>query len=120
MRKKSFIRSSRQRKGRGQTFIEYTLLIGVFVVVLVAMTPMVRRVIQSMVKLVADQVGNQVNAEQHLGQSGYLVSSYSDIKADTRTRTKETSGIVEYIYNDIIYTGVQASTNLGYSQQSGN
>ena len=48
----------------GQTIVEYTFLIGIVIAIVVAMSPMVKRSSQAMVKVVADEVGLQRESEQ--------------------------------------------------------
>ena len=66
---------------KGQSILEYTIVLGVIVIVMSAMGPMIKRGTQSLIKVVADQVGAQQNAEQKFDESGHLEASY----ASTRT-----------------------------------
>jgi Flp pilus assembly pilin Flp len=73
------------RNTHGQTFIEYTLMVGALVAVMIAMTPMMRRGIQAMVKVTADQIGTQQGSEQIGGRFGRMMNSttYSQAQGDT-------------------------------------
>ena len=42
---------------KGQSILEYTIVLGVIVIVMSAMGPMIKRGTQSLIKVVADQVG---------------------------------------------------------------
>ncbi len=54
------------RACRGQTILEYTLIAGIITAVLYYMGTGIKRGVQSMVKVAADQVGNQQEADQRL------------------------------------------------------
>jgi hypothetical protein len=110
---------TRWRRKKGQTLVEYTLLLGIVGTVLVALTPMVRRATQGMVKLVADQVGEQKKAEQSGGTDGYLKSSYSVGRVAQSKRTREWVGSTNYIYDGTgVETTTTSETNMGFSKRS--
>ncbi len=100
---------------KAQTVIEYILLIGIVVGVLLVMSPYMRRLIQGLVKTVADQVGNQVNSEQDFEQSGYLVNSFTTTGATADQETRELLGTFNYIYDDETETKTKTSLNLGFT-----
>jgi Flp pilus assembly pilin Flp len=85
---------------RGQTMVEYTIIIGIVTVVLYYMGTSIKRGVQSLVKVTADQVGNQQNSDQDFNdvQQGYMIGS--------NTQTQETKN--------------KQVTELGYIPQSGN
>jgi len=63
---------------QGQTLIEYLLLTGVVMMALIYMGTDFKRGIQSVVKVTADQLGNQANSDQDFtmqAQQGFLVNS---------------------------------------------
>jgi hypothetical protein len=97
--------------------IEYTMVIGVIVMVLMAMNIMVKRGIQGMIKVTADQIGNQENAEQQFDESGYLISSYSSMRASGDTHKTELGGVTSYIYDDETNSTTLTVSNLGFSEQ---
>ncbi len=49
---------------RGQTILEYMLLIGFVVLAIFYMGPALKRGLQSLIKVTADQIGNQADADQ--------------------------------------------------------
>ncbi|MCK5580877.1 MAG: hypothetical protein KAJ18_06350 [Candidatus Omnitrophica bacterium] len=105
-----------KKKRQAQTFLEYTLLIGVLTGVIVAMTPLLRRGTQAMVKLVADQLGTQQGAEQLGGTRGHLVESVAKREADRVKRRSDSMGTVVYdITRDDVYMEKETTTNLGFS-----
>ena len=99
----------------GQTFLEYTLLFGILVAVLVAMSPLIRRGAQSMVKVVADQVGNQLEAEQRGGEAGHLISS-NTLQAFSRETIKgDRIYSPSYVYDDTTRTSTNVLLNQGFT-----
>jgi hypothetical protein len=75
---------------RGQSIIEYTIMIGIVTLVLFFMGTGIKRGVQSLVKVTADQVGNQLNSDQDFNdvQQGYMVASNTesqDTKNDITT-----------------------------------
>jgi len=70
------------RMRRGQTILEYTIIVGIVVVVLTFMGTAIKRGVQSMVKVTADQVGNQQNSDQDFNdvEQGYMLASNTTMK----------------------------------------
>jgi hypothetical protein len=104
-----------RRLSSGQTFIEYTLLIGILITVLLAMTPMIRRGIQAMVKVMSDKVGVQQNAEQIGGRYGQLVNSrtYTETKQDDVIGERLGAVTKDYT-DDEVYSETTAYLNQGF------
>ena len=100
---------------QGQTFLEYSILIGIVVAFMVSMSPMLKRGVQGMIKVVADEVGNQVNAEQSAGIHGYLEEQYSSTQVNQVKRRREEMGEVGYIYDgSFTQTFTTTASNLGF------
>lgn len=99
-----------------QTFVEYTLLIGIIVALLMAMMPLFRRGVQGLVKMVADQVGNQQDADQKGGLSGYLVNVQTLAEIDINKTVQQRINVVGYVYDDSIDTFSNTATNLGFTE----
>jgi Flp pilus assembly pilin Flp len=97
----------------GQTFLEYVLVISVVAAIMLAMSTMVRRSVQGMVKAVADQVGFQQNAEQEGGESGYLVNMTARLQRDQRKGVRDRLGNVTYTYDDRDTSQTFVLTNMG-------
>ena len=100
----------------GQVLAEYTMIIGIIVMVLMAMSTPVKRGLQGMIKVVADQVGTQVNAEQKFDESGHLDSSWTSVRANTDQTTREFAGVTNYIYDDDVVTRSITVANLGFQE----
>jgi hypothetical protein len=104
---------------RSQTIIEYTLMLGILIAVLVGMTPWIRRGVQAMVRMVADQVGNQVNAEQRFDRSGHMVNSYTVTEINQDLNVSEYLGTTVYTYNqDDVLSVTNSMSNLGYKENN--
>ncbi len=110
--------SSLKQVLKGQTFVEYTLLFGVLIALLIAMTPFVKRGIQSMVKVVSDQVGNQTQSDQAGGKSGQLDNSYTITRMDSEKNIKEQDGVIIYnfIKEEVTRESIM-SLNQGFTKQ---
>lgn len=102
---------------KAQSFLEYTMVIGVIVLILFAMGPMMKRGIQSLIKAVADEVGIQQGAEQRFDERGHLEASYVSTRASIDKQTQDLSGMTVYIYNDITRTASTTLTNLGFTEE---
>jgi hypothetical protein len=100
----------------GQTLLEYSLILSVIVGVFLTMTPLFKRGLQGMIKIAADQVGNQRNGDQVFDENGYLKSSYSGVMSRTQKRTRDYEGEVFYSYNDLVDTDSEVITNLGFTE----
>ena len=100
---------------KGQSILEYTIVLGVIVIVMSAMGPMIKRGTQSLIKVVADQVGAQQNAEQKFDESGHLEASYMSTRGSMDKQTLDTLGVTGYIFNDLTTTQSNALMNLGYT-----
>ena len=111
---------------KGQTILEYTIIVGIVAVVLSYMGTGIKRGLQSLVKVTADQVGNQQNADQDFNdvQEGYMQGSNSLTQESNNKQTVETgyisnTGTPLYVSNSSVdeYTETQTNTitNGGFS-----
>lgn len=117
MNSETMLKRLRTNSRQGQTFVEYTVILGVVTVVLFAMSPMVKRALQGLIKVVADQVGVQQNSDQPFDESGHLESSYTVTRAVQDKATQDLLGITNYIYADATYTNTRALINLGFTPE---
>ena len=76
---------------RGQTILEYTIIVGIVTVVLFYMGTGIKRGVQSLVKVTADQVGNQQNSDQDFNDTrqGYMEASNSATQEIKNKQTTE-------------------------------
>jgi Flp pilus assembly pilin Flp len=98
--------------------MEYTMIVGVIVMVLMAMNMTIKRGIQGMIKTVADQVGTQVNAEQKFDETGHLERAYTSARSETDKTREEFAGNTRYIYDDLVTTGSDSVNNLGFQKEN--
>ena len=114
---------------RGQSILEYTIIIGIVTVVLFYMGTGVKRGVQSLVKVTADQVGSQQNSDQDFNDAtqGYLVSSNSFQQQSKGKQVIEegyiqSSGNVSHmtnmIYNERTESQSGTVTNGGFAQNN--
>jgi len=94
------------------------MLIGVVSALLIAMSTMVRRGVQEMVKVVSDQIGNQELADQNPDpQAGRLINILSDTFVDTDTKTQQRLDVITYNYHrDFTRTRSTTISNTGFRE----
>ena len=113
------LRNKKSSPGRkhAQTFVEYTLVLGVIAGVFIAMSPMVKRASQGMVKVVADKIGAQENAEQAGGLGGWLVKDETVARTISQVRHQDTLGTVGKVYDrEEFRTNHYADVNGGFAE----
>ncbi|MFC1510575.1 hypothetical protein ACFL49_02835 [Candidatus Omnitrophota bacterium] len=109
--------TKKQRKA--QTFLEYVIILTIVTSALYAVTPQMKRGIQSMIKVAADLIGTQEDAEQsrETDDDGYMVYSNSQRNAVTSKARTENAGAITYTFNDTISVATGSSVNLGIIEQ---
>ena len=112
------LRQRQNKDQKAQIFLEYVLVIGAVVMVLFAMSMVIKRGTQGMIKVVADQVGNQVNSEQDFASGAFLRESYSSTRSDTSKSKTEWLGQTIYTYEDAISTTSNTIINMGFTAQN--
>ena len=96
-----------------QTVLEYVLMISAVTAVMVAMSTFLRRSAHGMIKMVADQVGVQQDADQKDDSSGYLVNMTVRVnKADSR-EVQDRLGEARYTYDERADIETVIYTNMG-------
>lgn len=115
----SFNLSRKLAEISGQSIVEYSLLIGIVIAVGVVLSPMVKRGTQGMVKIVADEVGIQNQAE-HQGDGG-LISSDTKVDLDqAQTKDEWRSGTIHSVstnYDEQTTTETISHSDLGKRDQ---
>ena len=104
-----------------QSLIEYVLIVGVVSLIFVAMGPYMKRAIQSIVKVTADQLRPQNEAEQQpTPETGYLVESFSASRLISETTIAEEpiNQSTGYIFNDITQRSENAVANQGFTERN--
>ena len=95
------------------------MLVSVVVAVLVSLTPLLRRGVQGMIRVVADRVGNQEGAEQKGGLTGHLVEQTMDMDTVSVKRLREDFGDTRYDYDGTATQTMSATTtNLGFQYRN--
>lgn len=100
-----------------QVFLEYVIVVGVIVLIMFAMGKFITRGSQGMIKIVADQIGNQINAEQRFDAGGYLQESYTSTRSNMSKTKSETPGETTYSYGDSVVTDSTAVINMGFAPE---
>jgi len=110
---------------RAQSVLEYTMLVGIITIVLFYIGTGIKRGMQSLVKVTADQVGNQQNSDQDFNDvlTGYMGSSVANIQESNNRQVVEVGYIVAdgnavYIanttFNNYTDTTTNSITNAGF------
>ena len=111
---------------KGQTVVEYIVLIGIITVALFYMGPLFKRGVQSLVKVTSDQIGAQQNADQDFldaddpgATGGYLVGSNIGIRSrvSKKVETPGWGGVADITVNESTNTTSDSQTNLGNLNQ---
>ena len=102
-----------------QILLEHILLIGVVTIALITMTPMIRRTVQSVIKVTADEIGAQKNSDQNFNSDqGYLVESSSTSQYSRRNRYRDRPGVVVKQIDETTDTSTFTITNLGFTEEN--
>ena len=91
------------------------LLITLVTGAVVAIGPIFRRFTQGMIRLVADQVGNQQGSDQQDVKAGFLINSYTTSKMISQGVREDFLGNTTYYPYSISMTDLNQYSNLGYS-----
>lgn len=101
---------------KGQTLIEYILIIGVVIAATYAIGPAFRRGIQTVVRSAADQVAVQKDADQDFGyNSGYMASSKMNTDFAAQRSVRESSYYTtNTLVNEATTMHINTVTNMGF------
>ncbi|MFP4473618.1 MAG: hypothetical protein ACLFPX_07145 [Candidatus Omnitrophota bacterium] len=103
---------------KAQTFVEYMLLLTVVATIMIVMSTMVKRGAQSVVKTVADQLGNQQASESSDPEGSHLENMISRYETDRRIRKfEEMGGAGEEYLRDRTAGDILQITNMGLSER---
>ena len=96
---------------KGQTVIEYILLVGIVTLALVLMGTDIKRGVQSTVKVMADQIGAQVNADQDMGpEDSYLASSLGNARVGHQQTKTDRIGVTATQTTDFMETNATSTS----------
>ena len=103
---------------RAQSLLEYLMILGVVTAVLVAFGPLFKRGIQAVLRLTADQLQTQANAEQKVTPtSGYLIDQFSLSDVDNNKIKVEYLGDTSYNFDDQEAVHSNSQANLGFTKK---
>ena len=100
-----------------QIFLEYAIVVGAVVLILLAMTNMLKQGTQGMIKVVADEIGLQKNSDQDFDSGSYLMSSYTATRTAIDKSTVDFLGYTNYSYADVTETDSGSLINLGFTDR---
>ena len=108
------LRKKTQKNHFGQTLLEYSLVVGAVLAIIVAMGPMIGRSTNGFIRLVADQLGPQKGAEQNFDNSqSHLDYSYTTQNARKINTRQETVGVINYVFNEQMQGTINSQADLG-------
>lgn len=101
---------------RGQTVLEYGMLIGIVTIALIYMSTDLKRGVQNVVKITADQMGAQVNSDQDFTQKvqhGILNHSSSNTWQSHQQSINDIGQIMNHQVGDFSETETNSTTKIG-------
>ena len=102
---------------KGQTIVEYVVIIGVVITALYAMGPALKRSMQTVVKASADQLGVQNAADQDFSPDGsHLGAARTGFRVSSNRSVAETGGVTTTTALETTVVNSMSSTTLGFSQ----
>ncbi len=113
------MRKNNLRNSKGQTLVEYSLLVGIVIAFLLTMTPMVKRSAQGMVRVIADEVGYQRNAEQQsdVGLVNSVIRTRLNKQQDKREWYEGSVHRDQTTYADTTIVDTNTRSNLGITPE---
>lgn len=106
------------KRVRAQSLAEYALLVTAVIAVAASMFPLVKRGIQRVVKVSADQIANQEGAEQnYFADSGFTVGVNSAAKSDHLRTRRDWPGVIQTQDFDTTRAHDESLTNLGFVRE---
>jgi len=102
---------------KAQIFLEYVLVLAAVVLTMLAMNQLIKRGTQGMIKVVADQVGNQAAADQQFNSS-YLKEMYTTTRAATTKIKTEFLRETTYTYGDVTSITSDSVINMGFTSEN--
>lgn len=97
-----------------QSLIEYIIIVGVVMTAVYFMAPALKRGTQSIIKVTADQIGTQENAEQDFGKhDSHMDLMTTSSRANNRKATYGSVNGVTTIVDETSQTSTNTITNMG-------
>ncbi len=106
------------RHAFGQSLVEYVTIVGIITMVFVTLTPNIKRSIQALVKMTADQIGEQKNADfvYDLKKRGYVIEAGTTISAKSNREVQEFIGATSYLPDESTTMKTNSITDLGFRE----
>lgn len=106
-----------RKNQKAQIFLEYVIVIGVVTLIIIAMSAMIKRGTQGMIKVVADQIGNQINAEQQFDEDSFLESAYTSTRTSIGKTKTELIGVTTYAFDDATSIRSNTQIRMGFTEE---
>lgn len=97
--------------------MEYLVTISVATFVLVVMFPAIKRGVQSVIKVTADQVGMQEEADQDFSE-GFMIESTTNAVSDVDNIVRERGYTVIRSYDEAGQQSTHTESYLGFSEEN--
>ena len=107
-----------KNNSQAQIFLEYTVVCGVVIMILISMNMTIKRGIQGMIKSAADQIGDQANSDQKFDETGHMERQYTSTRVSSDKTTRDLVGVTNYIYADVILSSTTTVVNLGFTEEN--
>lgn len=105
------------KNNKAQSLLEYSLIVGIVTLVCFNMGTFLKRGTQGMIKTVADQLGDQREADQRfVVEDGFLRKSDIVVDASKETSTGEIAGVVTKYYYDRAHSQTTSEASLGFQE----
>lgn len=99
---------------RGQSLIEYVIIVGVAATAVYVMAPTLKRGTQRLIKATADQLGAQEDAEQDSSAAaGHMDNQISSTSVSVSRNAVDLSAGINYFSDEITRSSTETSTNGG-------
>lgn len=104
---------------KAQTLLEYTILIGIVMTAVFAMSTQVRRGALAVIRSAADQLSPQNESEQIFNDAkkGYLISAVTTTRSTADKQVTEGQGKTNYQYSDRTETFSESISNGGFTNR---
>lgn len=103
------------KDNKAQSILEYSLIVGIVTIIFFNMGTFLKRGTQGMIKTVADQIGDQRNADQRFVlEDGFLRNSFVETDAAIEKSLGDDTGVVTTYYNDRTHSQSISETGLGF------
>ena len=100
-----------------QGVLEYILVVGIVVVALLAMTQVIKRGSQSLIRMTAAQIGAQNTADQSFSNTtGFLENQRSTASSDSQKQVIDRGGIINYVQDELTDVNSNSVTNMGFTE----